>query len=108
MSFVIPNQQNDMHSGPVRTADEWLKQHMRRYLHWAKRNNSLLIVTWDEGLDEGDNQIPTLIAGAGVIHGDVATPANHYNLLRTIEDMYGLPKLGQSADAVPLTEAIQP
>jgi hypothetical protein len=108
VSFVIPNQQNDMHSGTVRTADEWLKQHMRRYLHWAKRNNSLLIVTWDEGLDQGDNQIPTLIAGAGVIHGDVATPANHYNLLRTIEDMYGLPKLGQSVDAAPLTEAFQP
>jgi hypothetical protein len=107
VSFVIPNQQNDMHSGPVRTADQWLRQHMRRYLRWAKRNNSLLVVTWDEGQDQGDNRIPTLIAGAGVKHGEVATPATHYNLLRTIEDLYGLPKLGQSADAAPLTGVLQ-
>jgi acid phosphatase len=28
---------------------------------------------------------------------------DHYNLLRTLEDMYGLPPLGQAVDAGPLT-----
>src|SRR5205085_624156 len=30
-------------------------------------------------------------------------PINHFNVLRTIEDMVGLPAAGASADAVPIT-----
>jgi acid phosphatase len=30
--------------------------------------------------------------------------ANHYNLLRTIEDAWGLPALGKAAGAAPLTQ----
>ena len=37
-------------------------------------------------------------------HNDGKGPvANHYNLLRTIEDMYSLPHAGAAADAQPIT-----
>ena len=102
VSFVVPNQQNDMHSGSIRTADDWLRRHVRPYLKWARRHNSLLIVTWDEGNGD-DNHIATILAGAHVRRGPSDQQANHYSLLRTIEDMYGLTHAGAAADAEPLT-----
>jgi len=102
VSIVVPNQENDMHSGPVRTADRWLRDHLRPYLRWAKKHNSLLVVTWDEGRGD-DNHIPTLLAGAGVRRGKSNQPLNHYNLLRTIEEMYDLGHAGAAAQAAPIT-----
>lgn len=102
VSFVVPNQENDMHSGSIRTADDWLRRHVRPYIRWARKHNSLVVVTWDEGSGD-DNHIATIFAGAGVRRGASDQPANHYNLLRTIEDMYGLPHAGAAADAQPIT-----
>jgi len=102
VSFVVPNQANDMHSGSIRTADDWLRRHVRPYLKWARRHNSLLVVTWDEGNGD-DNHIATVLAGAHVRAGPSDQQANHYSLLRTIEDMYGLTHAGAAADAGPLT-----
>jgi arylsulfatase A-like enzyme len=106
VSFVVPNQVNDMHSGTIRQADLWLFDHLRRYERWARRHNSLMVVTWDEG-SGGANHIPTVVTGAGVRRGNVGGFANHYDLLRTIEDVYGLPHLGASADAKPLTDVFR-
>ena len=101
MSFVIPNQQNDMHSGPIRTADDWLREHIRSYVKWARTHNSLLVLTWDEG--SGDNHIATIVAGAHVRPGQYDQPVTHYSLLRTVEDLYDLPHAGASANAQPIT-----
>jgi phosphatidylinositol-3-phosphatase len=102
VSFVVPNQENDMHSGPVRTADDWLRRNIRRYVRWARRHNSLLILTWDEGGGD-DNHIATVFAGAHVRRGRYDPPVNHYDILRTVEDLYDLPHAGASADAQPIT-----
>jgi hypothetical protein len=104
VSFVVPNQENDMHTGLVRTGDRWLRDHIRSYARWAPKHNSLLVVTWDEGHGSG-NQIATIITGAGVKHGLKKQFVNHYSLLRTIEDMYGLPPLGDAAGATPMASA---
>ena len=90
-----------MHSGPVRKGDDWLRRHVRLYVKWARRHNSLLILTWDEG--SGDNHIATIIAGAHVRRGQYDQPINHYDLLRTVEDLYDLPHAAASADAEPIT-----
>ena len=103
VSFVVPNLANDMHSGTVERADRWLKQHMSRYAAWAKKNNSLLIVTWDEDNGTSANHIPTIFYGAHIRRGPDSEPVNHYNVLRTIEDMYALPPLGNAASAMPIT-----
>jgi hypothetical protein len=102
VSFVVPNQANDMHSGSIRTADKWLRKNIRPYVRWARRHNSLLVLTWDEGSSD-DNHIATVVAGAHVQRGWYDEPINHYSLLRTIEDMYDLSHAGASADASPIT-----
>jgi acid phosphatase len=99
VSFVIPNLDNDMHDGTIAQADTWLATNLARYANWAVANNSLLIVTWDEDDNGANNQIPTMVYGAHVRPGSYAEPISHYNVLSTIEEMYGLPKTGLAANA---------
>jgi phosphatidylinositol-3-phosphatase len=99
VSFVIPNVDNDMHDGTIEQADTWLATNLTRYANWAVANNSLLIVTWDEDDNGPNNQIPTMIYGAHVRPGQYAEPITHYNVLSTVEQMYGLNKTGLAATA---------
>lgn len=129
VSFVVPDQTYDMHDGTIQQADDWLKQNViDTYLPWAMTHNSLLVVTWDEdGDNTASNQIPTIFAGARVKPGnyteanlnannpDVATTGpgiqtptgvamNHWNVLSTIEDIYGLSHIGNSMNRLPVSD----
>jgi phosphatidylinositol-3-phosphatase len=103
VSYVIPNLCNDMHDCSVATGDAWMSSHMSAYAQWAKNNDSLLIVTFDEDNGSHGNQIPTIFYGDDVKTGQYSTRINHYNLLRTLEDSYGLPHNGAAASATPIT-----
>lgn len=103
VAFVIPNLQHDMHDGTVDEADAWLKQHLDAYVRWAQRHNSLLIITWDEDDESADNRVPAIFVGPMVRPGQYAVAANHFSLLRTLEDMYHLPPLGRSRTVQPIT-----
>ncbi len=113
VAFVIPNLWDDMHNGHdpqrITQADTWLQQHLNGYVEWAKTHNSLLIVTWDEDnhllrYNPARNHIPTIMVGQMVQPGVYKQTYNHHNLLRTIEEMYGLPLLGATGKARPITE----
>jgi hypothetical protein len=104
VSMVIPNLDNDMHDGSIAQGDQWLYQNLSQYASWARANNSLLILTWDEDDNTARNQIPTVIYGANVRPGSYDEPISHYNVLSTIEQMYGLPKLGLAARAPAITD----
>lgn len=99
VSLVIPNQDNDMHDGSFEAADAWLKTHIAPYVAWAMKHNSLLILTWDEDDFRGDNRIVTILAGQMVKPGTSAQRIDHYSVLRTLLDFYGLSALGASRDA---------
>jgi acid phosphatase len=103
LSFVIPDQLNDMHDGSIAQGDTWLKQNIEPYAQWAKTHNSLLIVTWDEDDGSAGNHIATIFMGEMVKPGKSAQRINHYTLLRTISEMYGLPYLGESANEKTIT-----
>jgi phosphatidylinositol-3-phosphatase len=105
LSFVIPNLDNDMHNGTVAQGDNWLQQHLSSYAEWAKANNSLLIVLWDESNDYlFPNRIPVIFYGANVKTGTYNEKIDHYNLLSTLEQMYGLPKTGHATNASAITD----
>jgi hypothetical protein len=120
VSFVVPNTLHNTHgsndTSPYatdpgqynylrQTADSWLKSNLDGYVQWAKQNNSLLIITGDEGdrahgfTSLATNKVTTIITGDSrlVVPGLDATTINPYTLLRTIEDMYGLTPLGNTA-----------
>ena len=104
VSFVIPNLLDDMHDGTIADGDTWLQNNLDGYAQWAKANNSLLIVTWDEDDYSESNQVPTLFVGANVTAGTYSEQINHYSVLATIESAYGLSALGSAASATPVTD----
>ena len=103
VSFVIPNLCSDMHDCPVATGDAWLRTHIDRYAQWAMTHDSLLIVTFDEDDGSQSNQIATIFVGQQVKPGRYSKPVDHYNVLRTIEQAYGLRYDGEAARHYPIT-----
>jgi hypothetical protein len=108
VSVIVPNQVNDMHHGKdpdtIQTGDRWLREHLDAYVQWAQQHNSLLIVTWDEDDKKENNRIATLFVGSMVQAGRYDQRITHDNVLRTIEDLYGLSHTGATADATPITQ----
>lgn len=104
VSFVIPNNDDDMHDGSIAQGDAWLNRELSGYANWAVANDSLLIVTWDEDDGSPRNQIPTLFYGGHVKPGTYSEQISHYNVLSTLEQMYGLPKTGYAVNAPPITD----
>ena len=106
LSFVVPNLVNGMHDDTVARGDEWLRQNLDPYVRWALAHNSLFILTWDEANFwpvDNTNRILTLMVGPMVKPGLYPERYDHYGLLRTLEEMWGLPLLGASATATPIT-----
>ncbi|MGH4027821.1 alkaline phosphatase family protein [Actinomycetota bacterium Odt1-20B] len=104
VSFVVPDLCSDMHDCSVKTGDTWLKDNLSAYASWAKTHNSLLVVTFDEDNRLSGNRIPTVLYGQPVTPGSSSTTKyNHYDLLRTLEDMHGLPHAGNAANAKDIT-----
>jgi hypothetical protein len=100
VSFVVPNLCNDMHDCSVSTGDTWLRDNLGAYATWAKTHNSMLAITFDEDEGTDDNRIPAIVYGQPVAAGSSSSSTySHYDLLHTIEDMYGLPHAGNSASA---------
>jgi hypothetical protein len=119
VAFVIPDQAHDMHGvggdnesgGQLeRTADEFagnVQETLATSPAW--KQDTRLVVTWDE--DDGDTgstsccgglakggHIPFLVVGPKVAVGKDGKGYDHYSLLKSIEERYGLPLLGHAAD----------
>ena len=134
-AMIVPNLCNDGHDDPcvddksqpggLPKIDAWLKREMPKLLRSPGfRDDSLLIVTFDEADDDDGSACcdeqhgPNTPNPAGPIPGPgggrvgavlispfvrpgsmVSTPFNHYSLLRSIEDLFGLPHLGYAGRA---------
>ncbi len=113
VAFVIPDMDNDMHNigmagdaAAIRRGDKWLKDNLSEYTAWAKKHNSLLIITFDEDdySTKNANRIPTIFYGDKVSRGEYPELINHYNVLHTIEVMYDLPAT-EKIPPSPITDA---
>jgi len=93
-----------MHDCSVATGDTWIRDNLSGYITWANTHNSLLVLTFDEDDNHSDNHIPTLFVGPMVAPGKYAEKITHYNVLRTIEDMYGLAPLKKAGTAAPIID----
>ena len=103
--WITPNMCNSMHDCSIATGDAWLKTWAPRILASpAWQNNGVLFVTFDDGnTDSGcctyaaGGKIDTLVISPLVKPGFTSNvPYDHYSLLRTIEEAWGLPLLGKA------------
>jgi acid phosphatase len=104
VSFVVPNLKHDMHDGSIEDGDAWVRQQLGAYADWCANMNDLLIVTFDEDNGHDGNRIPTVFFGGPVRPGQYDREINHYTVLRTIEEFYGLPPLGRTGLEEPIID----
>ena len=98
-ALLVPNLCNSMHDCSVRTGDRWLARQLPPLLRLPA---TVVFITFDEGA--GGNRLAALALGTAVQPGTrVTARTGHYALLRTIETAWGLPLLGHSASAKPIT-----
>jgi acid phosphatase len=104
--FYSPNLDDDGHdptSNPqegLKKSSDWLRMFLKTWLHFDEKTwipkdeqlkRTLVIVTFDES--EGNNKperIYTVFLGAMIKPQEVTAVYNHYSVLRTIEENFGL------------------
>jgi phosphatidylinositol-3-phosphatase len=104
--FYSPNLDDDGHdptSNPLeglKKASDWLRVFLTTWLHFSdttwlpkdeQMKRTLVIITFDES--EGNHRperIYTVFLGAMVKPQEITAAYNHYSVLRTIEDNFGL------------------
>jgi phospholipase C len=102
-SLVVPDLCHSMHDCPVGEGDAWLARFLPRLLRSRQLARAVVFVVFDEPPDGQGTLVPALAVGPVVQHSVYKARTSHYGLLRTIEDAWGLPRLGRSAAAKPIT-----
>jgi len=106
--WITPNLCNDMHDCSISTGDTWLQQNVPTILNSPAftSQNSLLLITWDEDDSSQINQVATLVIAKSVPAGfKSSTRYNHYSLLKTIEQSWGLaPLTANDANATAMAD----
>src|SRR5216683_774756 len=110
-SFYTPNMNHDGHDTTVQVAGAWVKKFLDDTFPEKLRKGTLVIVTFDESGGNADNRIYTLFLGDMVKEASQQDPQalgrryTHYNVLRTIEDNFGLePLTANDRAAAPITD----
>lgn len=106
--LIAPNLCHDMHDCSISRGDAFLAEFLPRIIDSPEfRADGLVVVTFDEGdlAVAGGGSVLTILIGPGVkaaYRSDAAY--DHYSLLRTIEDAWGMPCLAEACSATPLDE----
>jgi len=111
--WVTPNLCDSGHDCSPSSAGAWLGHFVSQVTaSSAWQHGGLLVVTWDEGESDASMDPQTGAVGSsgggGTVLGIVATPGtppgrvlpgpyDHYSVLKTVEEAFGLPLLGAAA-----------
>jgi phospholipase C len=96
-AFVLPDLCHDTHDCPVSVGDAWLAVWLPRILTSPayQSGTTAVFVVWDEY-----TPVPNIVISPTTPPGTTSSVAvNHYSLLRTTEEMLGLPLLGHASAA---------
>jgi hypothetical protein len=104
--WITPNMCDDMHDCPISTGDTWASKNLPKLIKWDQAHDGVLILTFDENDGSPGNQIPTILIG-NVNLGQFSQTVSHYNVLRTIEDVFGITPTGSAATAKPIKGVIK-
>jgi phosphatidylinositol-3-phosphatase len=104
-ALIVPNLCHDMHSCSVQSGDTWLGGFVAPLLRNRRLAHSVVFVVADEPTTaHATDAVPALALGPLVARGSTfSRRTSHFGLLRTIEDAWGLPRLGHSAQARQIT-----
>ena len=107
-SFYVPNDQHNGHDSSAAAADSWLESRFGSLVNDPRfMSDMLFVVTYDEsGTSAEASSVSAALVGPSVRTGaESLNWYDHYNLLRTIEDIFGLGTLGKhDAIADPISD----
>src|SRR5438874_1297579 len=106
--WITPGLCHDGHDCGLTVAGAWLEDLVARIVAspgW--RDHGALFVVWDEG-DGHSSVVPLIVATPEGESRRIDGFYDHYSLLATIEDHFGLPRLGAAKDARSLTDLLPP
>jgi acid phosphatase len=98
-SFYTPNTNHDGHDTNTEVAGAWVRKFLDQTFPDSMRKGTLVIVTFDESGGNADNRVYTVFLGDMVKDASQQDPAalgrryDHYSVLRTIEENFGLSPL---------------
>jgi len=103
-TMIVPDQRSNTHDTSIAYGDQWLASFVPKVIKSAQYQSgrTVLFITYDEDENAGNssNPIATLVISprtpAGLISSAYFT---HYSLLRTTEELLGLPLLGKAKSA---------
>ena len=76
----------------IKAGDDWLNAELPRIIDYTKsHDNAVIFITWDEG--DASNLIPFIAIGNHIKPGVSATVYSHSSLLKSVEEMFGVPVL---------------
>lgn len=104
-AWIGPNICHDQHNCSTAEGDNWLRQTVGLITSSPSwQADAVLFITWDEDDGSNDNRVLTLVVRPDVKHRTSAVRYDHYSLLATIEDIFGVPRLANAAAARPMTD----
>jgi acid phosphatase len=111
-AWITPNLCHDMHDCSIATGDAWLQDTVSSILSSPAyaTQQSLVVITWDEDDYAHDNQVATLVIAKSVPPGfRSGVRYDHYSLLKTIEQAWGLaPLTANDGNASPMSDFFAP
>lgn len=109
VTFIVPNDCHSMHDCSIAEGDAWLQGFLPRILESdAYREGGVVIITFDEDRGDLDNYVATVVVSERAVRGAASErPYTHYSLLRTVQELLGLPCLAESCDAEPMSDLIE-
>lgn len=128
-SFIVPNTCNDGHDSGcngdksrLATLDAWLATNVPPILEYVNAHpRSALFITFDEAETadtagccnqpaKAGGHVALVMVAPGLENPEhrAAASANHYSLLRTLEDAFGLEPLGEAARVQPMLDLFAP
>ena len=106
-SWITPDDCHNTHNCSIRAGDDWLRETVTLITGSAAwSSDGVLFITWDEDDGRADNRVLTLVITPGRSHLTSSVPYDHYSLLATIEDMLGVGRLAEAANARPMDDLV--
>lgn len=116
-AFITPDLCHDMHgdsgcpqgtnvAANIKAGDDWLAANLPAILTYANAHDGVVFLTFDEG--DNSNVIAFYALGPRVVPGAVATTYSHSSLLKSIEEILGVPVLPTVASANDFADMFQP
>lgn len=108
LSWITPGLCHDGHDCAPPVAATYLSTLVQKITASpAWQDGGVLFITWDEDDGSASNHVPLIVVSPGAHGAASARPYDHYSLLATVEDLLGVPRLGNAATAATIDDLVR-